>query len=101
MKANLNRSDHAILAVVAAFGVYVFLFVYFQLTEYKQYIEIEVAENLSRIEDNKQIEITIKNIEIPNVSSKEIKNIARNNEDKRIKSNKDWSCTSRHSVACT
>ncbi len=55
MKGNLNRSDHAILAVVAAFGVYVFLFVYFQLTEYKQYIEIEVAENLSRIEDNKQI----------------------------------------------
>jgi hypothetical protein len=91
MKGNLNRSDHAILAVVAAFGVYVFLFVYFQLTEYKQYIEIEVAENLSRIEDNKQIEIPIKNIEIPNVSSKEIKNIARNNEDKRIKSNKDWS----------
>ena len=91
MKENLNRSDHVILAVVSAFGVYVFLFVYFQLTEYKQYIEIDVPENLSRIEDNQQIEIPIKNIEIPNISSKEIKNIARNNEDKRIKSDKDWS----------
>lgn len=91
MKGYLNRSDHFILAIVSAFSVYVFLFVYFQLTEYKQYIEIEAPENLSRIEDNNEKEIPIKNIEVPNVSSKDIKNIVRNNEDKRTKSDKDWS----------
>ena len=89
MKGNLNRSDHVILAIVSAFGVYVFLFGYFQLTEYKRSIEIEVPENLSRIEEKKQIEIPIKNIEVPSVSSKEIKNIARNKEDKRIKSDEN------------
>jgi hypothetical protein len=91
MKGNLNRSDHVILAIVSAFGVYVFLFGYFQLTEYKQSIEIVVPENLSRIEEKKQIEIPIKNIEVPTVSSKEIKNIVRNKEDKRIKSDENWS----------
>ena len=62
MKGNLNRSDHVILAIVSAFGVYVFLFGYFQLTEYKRSIEIEVPENLSRIEEKKQIDAEINNL---------------------------------------
>ena len=91
MKVSLNRSDHFILAIVSAFGVYVLLFIYFQVTEYKQTIQLTEKDDFSRIEDVKEIEIKKQNIEVPNVNSKEVKNIVRNNEDTREKSNENWS----------
>ncbi|MEY3125960.1 MAG: hypothetical protein RL273_47, partial [Bacteroidota bacterium] len=50
---------------------------------------IPAFQEFSKIEE--EIKIAKENIEVPDQNSGELKNLARNNEDKRIKSEKDWS----------
>jgi tRNA pseudouridine55 synthase len=89
MKGFFNRPEHFFLALIAAFGVYILLFMYFHISSYKQYVLIPAFQEFSKIEE--EIKIAKENIEVPDQNSGELKNIARNNEDKRIKSEKDWS----------
>ena len=89
MKGFFNRPEHFFLALIAAFGVYISLFMYFHISSYKQYVLIPAFQEFSKIEE--EIKIAKENIEVPDQNSGELKNLARNNEDKRIKSEKDWS----------
>ena len=89
MKDFFNRPEHFFLALIAAFGVYILLFMYFHISSYKQYVLIPAFQEFSKIEE--EIKIAKENIEVPNQNSRELKNLARNNEDKRTKSEKDWS----------
>ena len=89
MKDFFNRPEHFFLALIAAFGVYILLFMYFHISSYKQYVLIPAFQEFSKIEE--EIKIAKENIEVPNQNSGELKNLARNNEDKRTKSEKDWS----------
>ena len=89
MKGFFNRPEHFFLALIAAFGVYILLFMYFHISSYKQYVLIPAFQEFSKIEE--EIKIAKENIEVPNQNSGELKNLARNNEDKRTKSEKDWS----------
>jgi hypothetical protein len=89
MKGFFNRPEHFFLALIAAFGVYILLFMYFHISSYKQYVLIPAFQEFSKIEE--EIKIAKENIEVPDQNFGELKNIARNNEDKRTKSEKDWS----------
>ena len=89
MKGFFNRPEHFFLALIAAFGVYILLFMYFHISSYKQYVLIPAFQEFSKIEE--EIKIAKENIEVPDQNSGELKNLARNNEDKRTKSDKDWS----------
>ena len=89
MKGFFNRPEHFFLALIAAFGVYILLFMYFHISSYKQYVLIPAFQEFSKIEE--EIKIAKENIEVPDQNSGELKNLARNNEDKRIKSEKDCS----------
>jgi tRNA pseudouridine55 synthase len=89
MKGFFNRPEHFFLALIAAFGVYISLFMYFHISSYKQNVLIPAFQEFSKIEE--EIKIAKENIEVPDQNSGELKNLARNNEDKRIKSEKDWS----------
>jgi len=89
MKGFFNRPEHFFLALIAAFGVYILLFMYFHISSYKQYVLIPAFQEFSKIEE--EIKIAKENIEVPDQNSGELKNLARNNEDKRIKSEKYWS----------
>ena len=89
MKGFFNRPEHFFLALIAAFGVYISLFMYFHISSYKQYVLIPAFQEFSKIEE--EIKIAKENIEVPDQNSGELKNLARNNEDKRTKSEKDWS----------
>ncbi len=89
MKGFFNRPEHFFLALIAAFGVYILLFMYFHISSYKQYVLIPAFQEFSKIEE--EIKIAKENIEVPNQNSGELKNLARNSEDKRTKSDKDWS----------
>ena len=91
MKGFFNRPEHFFLALIATFGVYILLFMYFQISSYKQYVLIKPFQEFSKNEDDKEIKIAKENIEVPNQNSGELKNLSRNNEDKRAKSDKDWS----------
>ena len=91
MKGFVNRSDQFFVALIAVFAVYVFLFMYFQISTYEQFVFIKPIQELSKIEDKKEINIKKENIELPTQSGGEVLNISRNNEDKRNKTQKDWS----------
>ncbi len=91
MKGFFNRPEHFFLALIASFGVYILLFMYFQISSYKQYVLIKPYNEFSKIEEDKEIIIAKENIQVPNQNSGDLKNITRNNQDKRSKSEKDWS----------
>ena len=91
MKGFFNRPEHFFLALIAAVGVYILLFMYFQISSYKQYVLIKPYNEFSKIEEDKEIIIAKENIQVPNQNSGDLKNITRNNQDKRSKSEKDWS----------
>jgi tRNA pseudouridine55 synthase len=92
MKGILNRPDHFFIAIIAALSVYVFLFMYFQISSYKELVYIEPFENYSRIEDPEEIQIKKDQIEVPpsNLDG-ELTNVVRDNNDTRKKSNQNWS----------
>lgn len=91
MKDFLNRSDQFFLALISAFAVYVFLFMYFQISTYQQSVQIEPFQKFTKIEDKKEILIKKENIELPTQTQGDVINISRNNEDKRAKSDNEWS----------
>ena len=91
MKGFFNRPEHFFLALIAAFGVYIFLFMYFNISTYRQDFLIPAYQKFSKIEEYKEIQIPKENIDVSNQNSGEVKNLSRNNEDKRTKSDKNWS----------
>ena len=78
MKGFFNRPEHFFLALIAAFGVYILLFMYFQISSYKQYVLIKPYNEFSKIEEDKEIIIAKENIQVPNQNSGDLKNITRN-----------------------
>ena len=69
MKGFFNRPEHFFLALIAAFGVYILLFMYFQISSYKQYVLIKPYNEFSKIEEDKEIIIAKENIQVPNQNS--------------------------------
>lgn len=92
MKGILNRPDHFFIAIIVALSVYVFLFMYFQISSYQEIIYIEPFEKYSRIEKPEEIEINKDQIQVPpsNLNG-ELTNVVRDNNDTRKKSDKNWS----------
>jgi hypothetical protein len=92
MKGILNRPDHFFIAIIVALSVYVFLFMYFQISSYKEIVYIEPFEKYSRIEEPEEIELNKDQIEVPpsNLDG-ELTNVVRDNNDTRKKSDKNWS----------
>jgi len=92
MKGILNRPDHFFIALIAAMSVYVFMFMYFQISSYKELVPIEPFEKFSRIEEPDEIEIKKDLIEVPpSQLNGDLTNITRDNNDTRKKSDKNWS----------
>ena len=92
MKGILNRPDHFFIAIIVALSVYVFLFMYFQISSYKEIVYIEPFEKYSRIEEPEDIELSKDQIQVPpsNLNG-ELTNVVRDNNDTRKKSDKNWS----------
>jgi hypothetical protein len=91
MRSFLNRPDHFFLALIAALSVYVFIFMYFQISSYKELVIIEPFHNYSRVETPEEIQIRPDQIELPEESGNAPRNVSRDNNDSRAKSNENWS----------
>lgn len=92
MKGILNRPDHFFIAIIVALSVYVFLFMYFQISSYKEVVYIEPFEKYSRVEEPEEIEINKDQIQVPpsNLDG-ELTNVVRDKNDSRKRSDKNWS----------
>jgi len=86
----IDRHIFGIIAVVAA---YVGVFIYFQLETYTEYVAITSFFDGAKIEiPDESIELKPENLEIPaDFSAADVKNIGRDQNDKREKSNDKWS----------
>ena len=86
----IDRHIFGIIAVVAA---YVGVFIYFQLETYTEYVPITSFFDGAKIEiPLENIELKPENLEIPaDFSAADIKNMGRDQNDKREKSKDKWS----------
>jgi hypothetical protein len=94
MKKVMNRTDRLILAVISAISVYVFMFVYGELSSFKNTLPVEPFEPEAQvIIEDEMLELTPENIEILEQTqhSGEVKNVVRDVNDSRNKSFQDWS----------
>jgi hypothetical protein len=65
MKKVMNRTDRLILAVISAISVYVFMFVYGELSSFKNTLPVEPFEPEAQvIIEDEMLELTPENIEI-------------------------------------
>lgn len=94
MKGLNSKPEHFFWALIAAFSGYILIFVYFQISSFKELVPIEKFNNYSKIVDPKDEEIQLNpdQIEVPkNMNNGNLTNVARDLNDKRKKSNDNWS----------
>ena len=88
-----NRPERIFFALIVAMSVYVFLFIYFQISSSIELIPIDPFNNDEvTVEVKDELEITPEQVEINALNSDEnLTNTVRNNADSRQKSNENWS----------
>jgi len=88
-----NRPERIFFAVIVAMSVYVFLFIYFQISSSIELIPIDPFNNDEvTVELKDELEITPEQVEINSINNDEkLTNTVRNNADSRQKSNENWS----------
>lgn len=94
MKKVMKRTDRLILAFISAIAVYIFMFVYGELTSFKNTLPIEPFEPAAQVDLNdKMLELTPENIQVLDQSHNvgQVKNVVRDASDSRSKSYQDWS----------
>lgn len=81
--------------VIAAFMVYIAMFMYLQLKSVPDYFEIKAFNQGARLENPKdELEINSDNIEVPSdFTAGNITNTVRDMNDSRSRSKEDWSAT--------
>ncbi len=83
-------SEHTIIGLAACAGVYLFVFIYLQVSSYTGFGVKTQFDMYSRIEDD-EILLKTENIESSDYSGGDISNLSRDLNDSRMTSNDDWS----------
>ncbi len=88
----LNLIDRYKFGILAVLITYIGIFMYLQISSFeKRYVIEGWFHDKPSLEKEKVIEIKPENIEIPNDLSSSVKNITRDQNDKRERSEKTWS----------
>ena len=93
MSKFFNIFDKYKFGILAAFATYIGIFMYLQMKTYNQYFPIVPFSDVSEgVIEEKLIEVTPENIEIfKNQNAGKAKNIARDQNDTRKRSDQNWS----------
>ena len=83
-------SVHTLMGLAACAGVYLFVFIYLQVSSYTGFGVKTQFDMYSKIEDD-EIGLTAENIERNDYSGGDISNISRDMNDSRMTSSEDWS----------
>ena len=88
----LGAIDKYKFGLIAALTAYVLIFMYLQMNSYQAVIHYEPFDDGARVEiPEDEIELLPENILVPQDFNGEVKNISRDANDDREKSNKNWS----------
>lgn len=77
--------------IIAAFAAYMLIFMYLQMRSYTKYYPITPFHEGASIQKEPEIELDQEQIEVPQDFQSSVKNMARDQNDKREKSNENYS----------
>ena len=90
MDLGKNKTEHVLLALLACLGVYLFVFMYLQISSIPDYREIKSSNTNSELVQE-QVVLTADNIDSDAFVGGEVAAISRDANDSREFSNEDWS----------
>lgn len=85
-----DKPEHVLLALMACLGVYLFVFMYLQISSIPDYRQTKSFDTYSELVQE-QVELTPNNIERDAYSGGDISSVSRDLNDQRIASSDDWS----------
>jgi hypothetical protein len=95
VRSNMNRFFELIdknkFGIIAAFAAYILIFIYLQMRSYTEYFPITPFHEGASIQKEPEIELDKEQIEVPQDFQSNVKNMARDQNDKRERSNENYS----------
>ena len=89
MFVNKDKPEHVLLALLACLGVYLFVFMYLQISSFPDYRQTKSFDTYSELVQE-DVELTANNIESEDFSGGEVSSVSRDLNDERL-SSEDWS----------
>ena len=83
-------SEHTIIGIAACAGVYLFVFIYLQVSSFTGFGKKTQFNTYSKLEDD-EIRLTADNIEAGDFMGGDVSNVSRDINDERVSSADDWS----------
>ena len=90
MFVNKDKPEHVLLALLACLGVYLFVFMYLQISSFPDYRQTKSFDTYSELVQE-DVELTANNIESEDFSGGEVSSVSRDVNDQRSSSSEDWS----------
>ena len=90
MLVNKDKPEHVLLALLACLAVYLFVFMYLQISSFPDYRQIKSFDTYSELVQE-EVELTANNIDSEDFSGGEVSSVSRDVNDQRSSSSNDWS----------
>ena len=90
MNFGKDKTEHVLLALLACLGVYLFVFMYLQISSIPDYRQTKSLDIYSELATD-QVELTSDNIESDSYAGGPVKSVSRDANDKRDLSFDEWS----------
>lgn len=90
MFTNNDKPEHVLLALLACLGVYLFVFMYLQISSFPDYRQTQSFDTYSELVQE-DVELTANNIESDNFIGGSVSSVSRDVNDERVSSSNDWS----------
>jgi len=82
MFVNKDKPEHVLLALLACLGVYLFVFMYLQISSFPDYRQTKSFDTYSELVQE-DVELTANNIESEDFSGGEVSSVSRDVNDQR------------------
>ena len=89
MFVNKDKPEHILLASLACLGVYLFVFMYLQISSFPDYRQTKSFDTYSELVQE-DVELTANNIESEDFSGGKVSSVSRDINDQRASSSDDW-----------
>ena len=90
MFINKDKPEHVLLALLACLGVYLFVFMYLQISSFPDYRQTQSFDTYSELVQE-DVALTANNIESEDFIGGSVSSVSRDVNDQRVSSSDDWS----------
>ena len=90
MFINKDKPEHVLLALLACLGVYLFVFMYLQISSFPDYRQTKSFDTYSELVQE-DVKLTADNIDTKDFAGGNVSSVSRDVNDDRASSSEDWS----------